>query len=180
MTCKLNTATSYLSYNEHRMLTILNDSEKFQVDKTEEDATTSFKNKVNKRLKELLIKKLIDSKTYNELKSNGGRLQFMYGLPKIHKVNVPLRPILSMKNSPWYKLARWLADSLEPIRQKFSNHNLDDTFHFSKEVDHVDISNKLMVSHNVTALFTNVPVMETIDIICKQTDLLPLPESEMK
>ncbi|VDQ11391.1 unnamed protein product [Trichobilharzia regenti] len=56
----------------HKMLTILNDSEKFQVDKTKKDATTSFKSKVNKCLKELLIKKLTDNKMYNELKSKGG------------------------------------------------------------------------------------------------------------
>ena len=36
----------------------------------------------------------------------------MYGLPKIHKPNVPLRPILYMCGLMQYELAKWLV----PIR----------------------------------------------------------------
>jgi tRNA A37 threonylcarbamoyladenosine biosynthesis protein TsaE len=34
----------------------------------------------------------------------------MYGLPKIHKVDVPFRPIVSSINSPTYSLSRFYGD----------------------------------------------------------------------
>nr|CAH8822876.1 unnamed protein product [Trichobilharzia regenti] len=104
----------------------------------------------------------------------------MYGVPKIHKEQVPLRPILSMINSPQHKVARWLAEKLEPIRQRLGVHTVKDSFHFSESVNHMNVLNNFMVSFDVTSLFTMIPVNETIEIICQQSDLLPLPESEFK
>ena len=37
------------------------------------------------------------------------RLPKIYGLPKIHKENVPLRPIVSTINSVNYKLSSWIS-----------------------------------------------------------------------
>ena len=34
----------------------------------------------------------------------------MYGLPKTHKENIPLRPVLSMIGSSQHELAKWLAE----------------------------------------------------------------------
>ncbi|XP_059059362.1 uncharacterized protein LOC131852664 [Achroia grisella] len=39
----------------------------------------------------------------------------LYGLPKIHKKNAPLRPIVSQINSPTYDLAKHVAKILQPL-----------------------------------------------------------------
>ena len=43
-----------------------------------------------------------------------------YGLPKIHKVDVPLRPIVSLINSPTYFLAKILYQELKTAIPKAS------------------------------------------------------------
>ncbi|XP_059055428.1 uncharacterized protein LOC131849377 [Achroia grisella] len=89
----------------------------------------------------------------------------LYGLPKIHKKNAPLRPIVSQINSPTYDLAKHVAKILQPLVGKSSS--------FVKNSHHVtDIlkSTKLepteiMVSFDVESLFTNVPVNECMEVV---------------
>ncbi|XP_020297813.1 uncharacterized protein LOC109862232 [Pseudomyrmex gracilis] len=45
----------------------------------------------------------------------------LYGLPKIHKSNIPLRPIVSAINSPTYDRARFLVSKLEPLTGQLSS-----------------------------------------------------------
>ena len=46
-------------------------------------------------------------------------LLYLYGLPKIHKKDVPLRPIISNCNSPTYRLSKYLAKQLSPLLGTF-------------------------------------------------------------
>ncbi|VDP72239.1 unnamed protein product [Schistosoma mattheei] len=86
-------------------------------------------------VRELLKKKMIDNSTYNDLRSRGSRLPHMYGLPKVHKHDVPLRPILSMINSPYHKVARWLAVKLEPVRHRSATYVLRDSYECYRQVN---------------------------------------------
>ncbi|VDO77259.1 unnamed protein product [Schistosoma margrebowiei] len=101
---------------------------------------------------------MIDNSTYNNLRPRGSRLPHMYDLPKIHKQDNPHRPILSMVNSPYHKVARWLADKLEPLRQRLATYTLKDSFVFADSMNHINI----------------------VDIICQHPDILPLPAIEFK
>ncbi|VDP48794.1 unnamed protein product [Schistosoma mattheei] len=104
----------------------------------------------------------------------------MYGLSKIHKQGIPLGPILSKVNSPYHKVARWLADKLEPVSQRLVTYTLKDSFGFADCMNHINIAGKFMVSSDVISLFTKIPLLETIDIICQHSDIPPLPASELK
>jgi hypothetical protein len=46
----------------------------------------------------------------------------MYGLPKIHKEDVPLRPIVNCIASPTYDLAKYLAGLLNPLVGQLNCH----------------------------------------------------------
>ena len=48
----------------------------------------------------------------------------IYGLPKIHKTGVPLRPIVSPLSSPMAKLGKWLLAALCPILGTQSSYKL--------------------------------------------------------
>ena len=50
----------------------------------------------------------ISSSTYFHLRCSDGELPRAYGLPKLHKPNVPLRIIVSSINSPLFSLATFL------------------------------------------------------------------------
>ena len=89
----------------------------------------------------------------------------LYGLPKIHKYNVPLRPILSCINNYLYKVAKFFIPLLNPL--SVGSYMVRDSFSFVQELLNLNFnsSSVVMASFDVTSLFTNIPLDETIDII---------------
>ncbi|CAH8616921.1 unnamed protein product [Schistosoma margrebowiei] len=51
---------------------------------------------------------------------------------------------------------------------------------FAERLNHTNVNDKFMVSFDITSLFTNILLFETIDIICQNDDLLPLRAIEFK
>ena len=96
------------------------------------------------------------------------RIGILYGLPKIHKSSIPLRPILSSINHFSYKIAKFFIPFLTPIST--SSLVIKDSFSFVQELLNSDINSDsvVMASFDVTSLFTNIPVGETIEIISNQ------------
>ena len=71
--------------------------------------------KMNALLLQLKKKGSIAQNLYNLLRSSGGSTPLLYGLPKIHKPDVPLRPIVSFVQSPTYQLSKHLTRILSPL-----------------------------------------------------------------
>lgn len=66
----------------------------------------------------------MDSKLYHYLHSTDATSASFYGLPKIHKADIPLRPITSCINSPTYNLSKHLVSILSPrLKERFSVKN---------------------------------------------------------
>src|SRR5215469_120300 len=84
-------------------------------------------------------------------------LAYFYGLPKIHKSDVPLRPIISNVNTITYKLAKWISNILSPLIGSISSSHVENSSVFVEKVRHVVLSGKRMLSFDVTSLFTSVP-----------------------
>ena len=110
---------------------------------------------------------------YDRIRPVGATCPVMYGVPKIHKPGNPLRTILSMINAPQHELAKWLAELLKPVLEKFSEFNVKDTYDFCQQLDEFQqqephlIEQSVMCSFDVKSLFTNVPQQETINISTK-------------
>ena len=103
----------------------------------------------------------------------------MYGLPKIHKPGVPLRPILSMTGSPQYEVSKWLCKVLQPVYKRYNTHCVKDSFEFINLLRNDKLpSDGHMCSFNIVSLFTNVPLEETIQIcaeaLYQNVDLEPV------
>ncbi|KAG8224978.1 hypothetical protein J437_LFUL003356, partial [Ladona fulva] len=89
----------------------------------------------------------------------------LYGLPKIHKQDIPLRPIISGIDSPTYHLARYLSKLLAPHIGK-SPHHVKNSKDFIEKIRQYRLSpNDLLVSFDVISLFTRVPVDDTIQLL---------------
>ena len=56
----------------------------------------------------------ISDSTYKMLYKSDGLCPRFYGLPKIYKPGIPLRPIVSFVNSPTYAISGYLARILSP------------------------------------------------------------------
>jgi hypothetical protein len=89
-------------------------------------------------------------------------------LPKIHKHGIPIRPILAAIKSHSYSLAKFLVSLLRPSAT--NPYTINDSFSFIQELMslNVNTNNVIMASFDVTFLFTNIPLDETIDIISDQ------------
>ena len=90
-----------------------------------------------------------------------------YGLPKIHKKETPLRPIVSSIGSVSYATSKELARILKPLvgRSPYHVHNnqdlLEDLKNLKLEKD------ECLMSFDVKALFTSVPIQPAIQVIKK-------------
>ena len=88
-----------------------------------------------------------------------------YGLPEIHKKNVPLRPIVSSIASVTYGVVKELAKIIKPLVGA-SKHHVNNTKEFADEIKKTRLEEgECITSYNVTALFTLVPVSSSLEII---------------
>ena len=95
----------------------------------------------------------------------GGGIPKFYGLPKIHKAGVPLRPIVSSRGSISFNTAKELARILKPLagRTTYSVHNTKD---FIDQIKNIKLlPDECIISYEVKALFTSVPIEPAIKII---------------
>ena len=78
-----------------------------------------------------------------------------------------MRPILSATGTYNYALAKWLDENLKPL--SVNDHTISDVFHFAEEIHGLDLNeDDILVSYDVSALFTNVPLEETIQILANK------------
>ena len=82
-----------------------------------------------------------------------------------YKERLAMRPILSATDTyNSYALAKWLDEKLKPL--SINEYTISDIFQFSEEIQHLQIGDSdFLVLHDVTALFSNVPLEETIQIL---------------
>ena len=79
------------------------------------DPTTKYKNGLINLLKFIKAEGGINNNTYRRLYPTGAGSPKYYGLPKIHKAGIPLRPIISSRGSAAYETAKELAKILKPL-----------------------------------------------------------------
>ena len=130
------------------------------------DPTTKIKTKALKQLKVLKGNLLIDNKLYCYIKSTGSPAPRSYGQPKIHKPGVPIRPIFSYSGSPLHNLNKYIANIQTYIHVKDESNNAKNSSTFSNYITNVPIEDdEILVSFDVTPLYTNIPIINTLNII---------------
>ena len=96
--------------------------------------------------------------------SNSQAVRF-YCLPKIHKNNTPMHPIVSACGTATYNTAKFISKILQNSCFKTSSFVMDSTDFFQK-VRHLSINPEedTLVSFNFSALFTSIPVSVALQI----------------
>ena len=114
---------------------------------------------------------------YNKIRPKHKQPPRIYGQPKIHKPNVPLRPNVSCINTFAYDLSAHLADILSPLTGK-SEYAVTSSAHFVNTINHERIQVKeIMVSFDVESLFTNVPIEDAVKAALRKLENDPgLPD----
>jgi len=90
----------------------------------------------------------------------------MKGLPKIHKINSPVRPIVNWQNAPAYKLAKPISKLLKlyiPLPNAF---NVKNSMQLMKDLEDIPIDkNTRLASFDTANMYSNVPTYELTNII---------------
>ncbi|BHF63168.1 hypothetical protein SprV_0200615900 [Sparganum proliferum] len=150
-------ATVVLDKSEYvtKVQELLNDNQSYKVVDT--DPMKTLVGKINKSLNQMRNQKAISEKEWRQTKPQDAALARFYGLPKIHKPTVPLRPIVALKGTPTYALAKWLAKHLKRLMDG-SEHTAVSSTHFLEKLKGVVIApDEVMVSFDVVSLFISIP-----------------------
>jgi hypothetical protein len=97
---------------------------------------------------------------YKRIRPNDASTAKFYGLPKLHKENIPLRPIVSLPGSPTltYELSKYLAMILHPL-VKTSPHTINNANTFLTNITDLKLElDEIMISFDVVSLFTSIPL----------------------
>ena len=125
----------------------------------------------------------IDIQLYYRLRCRVPQSAKLYGLPKLHKPNIPMRSIVSFCGSPTYQLSKHLTSVLKPLSDE-SRHKLQATGNFIDAIKTVQIpDDHKLVSFDVKSLFTGIPLQLALDYtktaINKSPYQLPLPTDDL-
>ena len=156
----------------------LNDTKYYQ--KQSSDLTNRVQERVKEYSTRLHKDNLIDSETLKYLSSTSepkaGRF---YILPKIHKQGNPGRPIISSNGHPTERISEFVNYHLKPLVQNLPSF-IKDTTHFLLQLQKLGPlpDNALLVTLDVSSLYTNIPHNEGIDacryfLNTRQDKLLP-------
>ena len=118
-------------------------------------------------LRKLKQKNFFNEIEYDKLYPYGSAPYHIYGTPKMYKFSSSdsfpkLRPIISSIGTFSYNLPRFLCDLLSSLVP--NDYSCKDTFSFVSQIKNANLSKKFLISYDVTSLFTNIPLQETMDI----------------
>ena len=118
-------------------------------------------------LRKLKQKNFFNEIEYDKLYPYGSAPYHIYGTPKMYKFSSSdsfpkLRPSFSYIGTFDYNLTCFLSDPLSPLVP--NGYSRKDTFTFVSEIKTAYISKKFLVCFDVSTLFTNIPLQETIEI----------------
>ena len=102
----------------------------------------------------------MDENIYKKVYPTGASAPKFYGLPKIHKEDVPPRPIVSSIGSVTYGVAKELSRILKSLVGN-SIYHVNNSKEFAEEIRNIKLERgECITSFDVTALYTSIPVAD--------------------
>ena len=86
--------------------------------KLKRNPAPSTERKLTKILKKNKDRGYLTDSQYRYLNQHHSKVPHIYGLPKIHKQDVPLRPIVSCRGSACHPLSQFLVKIINPLSGK--------------------------------------------------------------
>ncbi|XP_067632954.1 uncharacterized protein [Eurosta solidaginis] len=138
-----------------KMNNILSDLSTYRI--LRQDPTLRLQTKNNQLLDKLEKLGIITKRERSQMTTHTALPLRIYGAPKVHKDNIPLRPICSMINSPSYNLCKYLTNVLKNLTSE-SKFNVKSAIEFKNKINNSCIcDDERLVSFDVVSLFPSVP-----------------------
>nr|VZI10605.1 unnamed protein product [Spirometra erinaceieuropaei] len=112
---------------------------------------------LDKTLADMQTSKAISKSVRLAIKPVHAAAPRFYGLPKVHKTGVPLRPIVSLLGTPIFNLAKWLFRNLRSLTSDAGTTVCSVTQYLERIKGMRLTEDEVMVSFDVTSLFTSIP-----------------------
>ncbi|XP_077486813.1 uncharacterized protein LOC144098165 [Amblyomma americanum] len=161
---------------EKKMLSLLEDGETYV--RLKKDPTLKLEREFQKLLSDVFLAFPQNQEAlYYKLLSQNGSAPAFYRLPKIHKPDVALRPIVDYTRSPLHNLSKFLLQVLCPLVGQSPSH-VRNSFAFVEKNRSTSIDeDEVMVSFDINSMFTSVPIdlAVTVSTSALEADLI-LPE----
>ncbi|XP_037517965.1 uncharacterized protein LOC119394729 [Rhipicephalus sanguineus] len=126
--------------------------------KIKKDPTPQTQTNLNRLLSQIFTNHPDFKNLYLKLICRNGSAPSFYGLPKVHKSGIPLRPIVDFTRSPLRALSSYLHRVIVPLTGKTDTY-IRHSGHFVELASNVVLEETdRMVSFDVVSLFTSVPV----------------------
>jgi hypothetical protein len=88
----------------------------------------------------------------------------LYCLPKIHKPEKSVRPIVSAINAPTSKISKWLTNEFNNLPIKQSSFSVQNSLDFINRIKGIRLKDsEILVSFDVSSLFPSVPIPQTLE-----------------
>ncbi|XP_050518679.1 uncharacterized protein LOC126892954 isoform X2 [Diabrotica virgifera virgifera] len=102
---------------------------------------------------------------YNKLPGNP-LIPRLYGLPKIHKVGIPIRPVVSFINTPVSILSKFILNTLKNLINFTPRFTVSNSYQLVDKLQLINLNPDItMLSFDVSNLFTSVPKIETLSLV---------------
>ncbi|XP_036348032.1 uncharacterized protein LOC118757427 [Rhagoletis pomonella] len=161
------TVVIYKKDYREKMNELLKDKNTYR--KLRNDPTNTLQKKNNNIVNQLYKNKIISWREKQLLTCSAATAPRLYGLPKIHKPNIPLRPIASSLHVPCYGLSKFIGTILSSLTSE--EYNIKNAFRLKDRLQNICIDEeKLLVSFDVVSLFTNIPTNLAIQLIMRKFD----------
>ncbi|GFG32294.1 hypothetical protein Cfor_02691, partial [Coptotermes formosanus] len=84
---------------------------------------------------------------------------------KIHKPNIPIRPVVNNFNAPSYKVARFMAKNLKDYLNLPNTYNTINSHALAQDISKLTINEHCkLVTYDIQDLYVNIPIGETLHI----------------
>ena len=134
------------------------------------DPTNKHKNRLINILRRIKSEGRLEEGSYKKMYPTGASSPKLYGLPKIHKNDIPLRPIVSSQGSVSYGVAKELARILKPLTGN-NNHQVLNSKEFADDIKKIKLEEgECIISYDVAALFTSIPVKSALEVVKKKLE----------
>ena len=154
-----------LEYDK-KLLRLLSNSATYQV--ILKNPICSIEKSLNRFIGKLYKNDKISSYLYKTLRCIDSVLPRIYGLPKIRKPNVPLRPIVSFIGTATYQLTKFLWQILVPLVGN-TQYTVKNSSKFVGLISSIKLGkSESQVSFNVVSLFTSVPLKTAKTVVANR------------
>lgn len=127
------------------------------------DPTTEFTKTTNEAINKC---KSIPKVIKNQIKMIKPQSPTLRGQPKIHKEEIPIRPIVNFMSAPTYKLCGYLQRKIKRNIINEHDYSVINTLDLINKIKDKDIpQNSLFLSFDIKNMYTNIPISPTIKIL---------------